>query len=53
MPFIVFGTILAAFAMLLLPIADPHAVDAVILYSFRTDAFAMATYRSPAVALIP
>ena len=53
MPFIVFGTILAAFAMLLLPIADLMQSMLLFFTALGLTLFAMATYRSPAVALMP
>lgn len=53
MPFIVFGTILAAFAMLLLPIADFMQSMLLFFTALGLTLFAMATYRSPAVALMP
>ena len=53
MPFIVFGTILAAFAMLLLPIADLMQSMLLFFTALGLTLFAMATYCSPAVALMP
>ncbi len=53
MPFIVFGSILAAFTMLLLPIADLMQSMLLFFTALGLTLFAMATYRSPAVALMP
>lgn len=53
MPFIVFGTILASVAMLLLPIADSIQSMLLFFVALGLTLFAMATYRSPAVALMP
>lgn len=53
MPFIIGGTIIAVFAMMLLPIADRIiSLPLFTVFLFIT-LVAMSTYRSPAVALMP
>ncbi|MBP8854899.1 MAG: MFS transporter [Oscillospiraceae bacterium] len=53
MPFIVGGTILACTAMLVLPFADAIVSLPLFFVGLGVVLFAMSTYRSPAVALMP
>lgn len=52
-PFIVFGTIAAVIFMILIPIADNMKSFPLFFISLGAVLFAMSTYRSPAVALMP
>lgn len=53
MPFIIGGTIIAVFAMMLLPIADRIVSLPLFTVFLFITLVAMSTYRSPAVALMP
>lgn len=53
MPYILGGTFLACVSMLLIPIADDIGSLALFFVGLGVVLFAMATYRSPAVALMP
>ncbi|MEG0804575.1 MAG: MFS transporter, partial [Pygmaiobacter sp.] len=53
MPFIVIGTLLASAAMLLIPLGDHLHSLPLFLVGLGIVLVAMATYRSPAVALMP
>lgn len=52
-PFIVFGTIAAVIFMILIPVADDMKSFPLFFISLGAVLFAMSTYRSPAVALMP
>ncbi|MEG1650803.1 MAG: MFS transporter [Oscillospiraceae bacterium] len=53
MPYIIGGTITACIFMLLIPLADQIYSLPLMMISLGAVLFAMATYRSPAVALMP
>lgn len=53
MPYIVAGTLVAAIGMLILPIADKTVNFVLFIMALGIVLIAMATYRSPAVALMP
>ncbi|MDD3428925.1 MAG: MFS transporter [Oscillospiraceae bacterium] len=53
MPFIVGGTVLAVLCMLLIPVADNLRNLPLFFVGLGLVLFAMSTYRSPAVALMP
>jgi len=53
MPYILFGTAAAAVLLNILPIADRQARLGLFLFALGLILVAMATYRSPAVALMP
>lgn len=53
MPFIVIGTLLASTAMLLIPLGDHFSNLPLFIIGLGLVLVAMATYRSPAVALMP
>ncbi|MEF9988472.1 MAG: MFS transporter, partial [Christensenella sp.] len=53
MPYIICGTIAACIFMLLIPLADQIYSLPLMMISLGAVLFAMATYRSPAVALMP
>lgn len=52
-PFIVFGTLAAVVFMILIPVADNMKSFPLFFVSLGAVLFAMSTYRSPAVALMP
>lgn len=52
-PFVVFGTIAAVVFMILIPVADNMKNFPLFFVSLGAVLFAMSTYRSPAVALMP
>ena len=52
-PFIIFGTAAAVCLMMLLPYADAHRNMWLFIIALGLTLIAMATYRSPAVALMP
>lgn len=52
-PFIIFGTAVAVFFMLLLPVADTTKSLSLFVIALGITLLAMAMYRSPAVALMP
>lgn len=52
-PFILGGTILAVISMMLLPYADQKEIIILFIVGLGVTLFAMAMYRSPAVALMP
>lgn len=53
MPFILVGTLVASLAIILLPIADFNANLVLFMIALGIVLVAMASYRSPAVALMP
>lgn len=52
-PYIIGGTLLAVISMLLLPLADQQSMLLLFIGGLGITLFAMALYRSPAVALMP
>lgn len=53
MPFIIIGTIIASMAMLLLPYAAQHGSIKLFIIGLGVLLLSLASYRSPAVALMP
>lgn len=52
-PYIIGGTLLAVFSMMLLPFADQRRLLPLFVLGLGITLFSMAMYRSPAVALMP